>query len=85
MARADGIMDLISPRIAAKSVRRQEHVVGRALEDRFDWQGARITVIAIYQHIWSPTKTVYNNRQDRVSLLKALGRCIKWVHLDPGR
>ena len=74
---------LMSPRIAAKSVRWQEHVVGRALEVRFDWQGARVTVVAVYQHVWSPAKTVHNNPQDRASLLKALGRCIKCVpHRD---
>ena len=77
VARADGVMVLMSPRIAAKSVRWQEHVVVRALEVRFDWQGARVTVVAVYQHVWSPAKTVHNNRQDRASLLKALGRCIK--------
>ena len=74
MARADGVMVLMSPRIAAKSVRWQEHVVGRALEVRFDWQGARVTVVAVYQHVWSPAKTVHNNRQDRASLLKAPGK-----------
>ena len=48
-----------------------------------DWQGARVTVVAVYQHVWSPAKTVHNNRQDRASLLKALGRCIKRVpHRD---
>ena len=47
VARADGVMVLMSPRIAAKSVRWQEHVVGRALEVRFDWQGARVTVVAV--------------------------------------
>ena len=46
VARADGVMVLMSPRVAAKSVRRKEHVVGRALEVRFDWQGARVTVVA---------------------------------------
>ena len=83
VARADGVMVLMSPRIAAKSVRWQEHVVVRALEVRFDWQGARVTVAAVYQHVWSPAKTVHNNRQDRASLLKVLGRCIKRVpHRD---
>ena len=77
MARADRVTVLMSPRVAAKSVRWKEHVVGRALEVRFDWQGARVTVVAVYQHVWSPAKTVHNNRQDRASLLKALGRCIK--------
>ena len=67
----------------AKSVRWKEHAVGRALEVRFDWQGARVTVVAVYQHVWSPAKTVHSNRQDRASLLKALGRCIKQVpHRD---
>ena len=67
VARADGVMVLMSPRVAAKSVRWKEHVVGRALEVRFDWQGARVTVVAVY----------------RASLLKALGRCVKQVpHRD---
>ena len=76
-------MVLLSPRIAAKSVRWKEPVVGRALKVRFDWQGVRVTVIAVYQHVWSPAKTVHQNRQDRASLLKALGRCTRRVpHLD---
>ena len=83
VARADGVMVLMSPRVPAKSVRWKEHVVGRALEVRFDWQGARVIVVAVYQHVWSPAKTVHNDRQDRASLLKALGRCIKRVpHRD---
>ena len=83
VVRADGVMVLLSPRIAAKSVRWKEHVVGRALEIRFDWQGARVTIIAVYQHVWSPAKTVHQNRQDRASLLKALGRCTRRVpHRD---
>ena len=42
-----------------------------------------VTVVAVYQHVWSPAKTVHNNPQDRASLLKALGRCIKCVpHRD---
>ena len=83
VVRADGLMVLLSPRIAAKSVRWKAHVVGRVLEVRLDWQGARVTVIAVYQHVWSPAKTVHQNRQDRASLLKALGRCTRRVpHLD---
>ena len=79
-------MVLLSPRIAAKSVRWKEPVVGRALKVRFDWQGVRVTVIAVYQHVWSPAKTVHQNRQDRASLLKALGRCTRRVpHRDLGR
>ena len=77
VTRADGVMVLLSPRIPAKSVRWKEHVVGRALEVRFDWQGARTTVVAVYQHVWSPAKTIHNNRQDRASVLKALSRCVK--------
>ena len=74
-----GVMVLLSPRIPAKSLRWKEHAAGRALEVRFDWQGARVTVVAVYQHVWSPAKTVHN----RASLLKALGRCIKQVpHRD---
>ena len=78
-----GVMVLLSPRIPAKSLRWKEHAAGRALEVRFDRQGARVTVVAVYQHVWSPAKTVHNNRQDHASLLKALGRCIKQVpHRD---
>ena len=74
-------MVLLSPRIPAKSVRWKEHIVGRPLEVRFDWQGARTTVVAVYQHVWSPAKTVHNNtgRQDRASVLKALSRCVRQV------
>ena len=83
VVRADGVMVLLSPRIAAKSARWTEHVVGRALEVRFDWHGARITLLAVYQHVWSPAKTAHQNRQDRAALLKALGRCTRRVpHRD---
>ena len=69
-------MVLLSPRIPAKGVRWQEHTVGRVLETRFDWHGARTSVIAGYQHVWSPPKTVHSNRQDRASVLKSpSGKC----------
>ena len=57
--------------------------MGRVLETRFDWHGARTSVIAGYQHVWSPPKTVHSNRQDRASVLKSLGRCVRQVpHRD---
>ena len=67
------------PLFRQKGVRWKEHTVGRVLEVRFDWHGARTTVVAVYQHVWSPAKTVQANRQDRASVLKSLGRCVKQV------
>ena len=77
--RADGVMVLVSPEVSANTIRWKEHVQGRVLEVRFDWDGARTTVLAVYQHAWSPAKTVHANKTDRASVLKALARCVKQV------
>ena len=55
------------------------HLTGRLLETRFDWHGARTTVLAVYQHVWSPAKTVQANKQDRAAVLKALSRGVRRV------
>ncbi|OLP89120.1 hypothetical protein AK812_SmicGene29475 [Symbiodinium microadriaticum] len=61
--KADGVMVLLSPEVPANTVRWKEHLKGRLLETRFDWHGARTTVLAVYQHVWSPAKTVQANKQ----------------------
>ena len=35
--------------------------------------------MAVYQHVWSPAKTVQANKQDRAAVLKSLARCVKQV------
>ena len=77
--KADGVMVLLSPAIPSNTVRWKEHVRGRLLETRFDWHGARTTVLAVYQHVWSPAKTVQANKQDRAAILKSLARSVKRV------
>ena len=77
--KADGVMVLLSPEIPTNTVRWKEHVKGRLLETRFDWHGARTTVLTVYQHVWSPAKTVQANKQDRAAILKSLARSVKRV------
>ena len=77
--KADGVMVLLSPAIPTNTVRWKEHVKGRLLETRFDWHGVRTTVLAVYQHVWSPAKTVQANKQDRAAVLKSLARSVKRV------
>ncbi|OLP96513.1 hypothetical protein AK812_SmicGene21236 [Symbiodinium microadriaticum] len=77
--KADGVMVLLSPEVPTNTVRWKEHKQGRLLEIRFDWHGARATVLAVYQHVWSPAKTVQANKQDRAAVLKALSRCVRSV------
>ena len=77
--KADGVMVLLSPEVPTNTVRWKEHMKGRLLETRFDWHGARTTVLAVYQHVWSPAKTVQANKQDRAAVLKALSRSVRRV------
>ena len=77
--KADGVMVLLSPEVSAITVRWKEHLKGRLLETRFDWHGARTTVLAVYQHVWSPAKTVQANKQDRAAVLRALSRGVRRV------
>ena len=77
--KADGVMVLLSPEIPTNTVRWKEHVKGRLLETRFDWHGARTSVLTVYQHVWSPAKTVQGNKQDRAAILKSLARSVKRV------
>ncbi|CAE7839381.1 Trpt1 [Symbiodinium sp. KB8] len=72
-------MVLLSPEIPTNTVRWKEHMRGRLLETRFDWHGARTTVLAVYQHVWSPAKTVQANKQDRAAVLKSLSRSVRRV------
>ena len=77
--KADGVMVLLSPEVPANTVRWKEHLKGRLLETRFDWHGARTTVLAVCQHVWSPAKTVQANKQDRAAVRKALSRGVRRV------
>ena len=77
--KADGVMVLLSPDVQTNTVHWKEHLKGRLLETRFDWYGARTTVLAVYQHVWSPAKTVQANKQDRAAVLKALSRGVRRV------
>ena len=77
--KADGVMVLLSPEVSGITVRWKEHLKGRLLETRFDWHGARTTVLAVYQHVWSPAKTVQANKQDRAAVLRALSRGVRRV------
>ena len=77
--KADGVMVLLSPEIPTNTVRWKEHMKGRLLETRFDWHGARTAVLAVYQHVWSPAKTVQANKQDRAAVLKSLSRSVRRV------
>ena len=77
--KADGVMVLLSPAVSGITVRWKEHLKGRLLETRFDWHGARTTVLAVYQHVWSPAKTVQANKQDRAAVLRALSRGVRRV------
>ena len=77
--KADGVMVLLSSEVSGITVRWKEHLKGRLLETRFDWHGARTTVLAVYQHVWSPAKTVQANKQDRAAVLRALSRGVRRV------
>ena len=77
--KADGVMVLLSPEVPTNTVRWKEHMTGRLLETRFDWHGARTTMLAVYQHVWSPAKTVQANKQDRAAVLKTLSRSVRRV------
>ena len=77
--RANDVMVLLSPSIPPHSIRWQEHAKGRVLEVRLDWHGARATVIAVYQHVWSPVKTAQANRTDGAVVTHHLSRCVTQV------
>ena len=75
--RADGVMLLISPHVAKVSIRWSEYLKGRVLEGVFQWRGARVHVISVYQHVWSTSKTSQQNREDRAPCLEALSKAIR--------
>ena len=65
-AAADGLMVLFSPRFNKAQIRWKEWQTGRVLEVRAYWVGARLAMLAVYQHVWSSFKTQQDNRSDRV-------------------
>ena len=75
--RADGVMVLTAPHIPKDTVRWKEHQKGRVLEIVFQWKGARVHVVSVYQHVWSTSKTAQKNREDRSTTLAALSRAIR--------
>ena len=77
--RADGVMILTAPHIPKDTVRWSEHKKGRVLETVFQWKGARVHVVSVYQHVWSTSKTAQQNRADRSTNLAALSRAIRGV------
>ena len=64
-------MVLFSPKINKSQILWTKWISGRILELRARWAGARIA-IAIYQHVWSSTKTQQDNRSDRAHVLSTL-------------
>ena len=75
--RADGVMVLTAPHIPKDTVRWKEYQKGRVLEIVFQWKGARVHVVSVYQHVWSTSKTAQKNREDRSTTLAALSRAIR--------
>ena len=61
---ADGVMVLFSPKFDKQRIRWKEWLQGRVLEVRANWEGARIVVAAVYQHVWSAAKTLQANKDD---------------------
>ena len=78
-SRADGVIALLSPRIAPGQIRWREHVVGRVLEVRLTLEGSPHVVMCVYQHVWSSAKTPQQNRKDRSHVMASLGKALKQV------
>ena len=71
-SRADGVIALLSPKIASGQIRWREHVVGRVLEVRFMFEGSPQVLLCVYQHVWSSANTPQQNRSDRSYVLASL-------------
>ena len=67
--RADGVMILTAPHIPKATIRWSEHHKGRVLEVVFQWKGARVHIVSVYQHVWTTSKTAQHNREDRSKCL----------------
>ena len=78
-SRADGVIALLSPRIASGQIRWREHVVGRVLEVRFMFEGSPQVVMCVYQHVWSSAKTPQQNRSDRGHVLASLSKALRQI------
>ena len=78
-SRADGVIALLSPKIASGQIRWREHVVGRVLEVRFMFEGSPQVLMCVYQHVWSSAKTPQQNRSDRSHVLASLSKALKQI------
>ena len=78
-SRADGVMALLSPKIASGQIRWREHVVGRVLEIRFRLGGSPHVVMCVYQHVWSSAKTPQQNRKVRGHVLSSLSKALRQI------
>ena len=78
-AKVDGVMVLLSHRIAANQVRWRDHIVGRLIEIRFTLESSHFVLMAVYQHVWSSAKRSHQNRKDRASLLASLSKATRQI------
>ncbi|CAE7499751.1 unnamed protein product [Symbiodinium microadriaticum] len=76
---ADGLMVPLSPKFKKSQIRWKEWRTGRILEVRAFLSGARITFLAVYQHVWSSNKTQQDNRSDRAAVLSSLTKAVQQV------
>ena len=76
---ADGVMVLLSPQFDCTKVRWKEWQPGRVLEVRADWHGSRLSLAALYQHVWSSQKPQHDNTADRARVLSSLSKLAKQV------
>ena len=77
--RADGAMILTAPHIPKATIRWSEHRKGRVLEVVFQWKGARVHIVTVYQHVWTTSKTAQQNREDRSQCLASLSKAVRGV------
>ena len=77
--RADGVMILTAPHIPKATIRWSEHQKGRVLEAVFQWKGARVHIVTVYQHVWTTSKTAQQNREDRSKCLASLSKAVRGV------
>ena len=77
--RADGVMILTAPHIPKATIRWSEHHKERVLEVVFQWKGARVHIVSVYQHVWTTSKTAQQNREDRSKCLASLSKAVRGV------
>ena len=49
-------MILTAPHIPKATIRWSEHHKGRVLEAVFQWKGARVHIVTVYQHVWTTSE-----------------------------